>query len=110
MGLIVVGVVLIVFPLSVRIGALRTARRNNRAMAKPRSWVVRSPMLWMGVVFVTIGINKTAGSIALGLGMVVLLVLTVRALVKAPGSIRRGWRHIGDPDSWRGKGSNATGR
>jgi O-antigen/teichoic acid export membrane protein len=110
MGLIVVGALMIAFPLSVRIAALRAVRRSKRAMARPRSWVLRSPGLWAGVVVVTIGINQTAGSIAFGVGMVVLLVLTVRALVKAPGSIRRGWRHIGDPDSWRGKAPNAADR
>jgi len=53
-------------------------------------------------------INQTAGTIALGLGMVLLLVLTIRALIKTPSSIRRSWRLIGDPDSWRGKASNAA--
>ena len=116
-GFIVGGALMIAWPLAIRIGALRAAERNHRVIPRPRGWVLRSPMMWAGVVWATVGINQTAGTIALAIGMLVLLVLVVRLLVlivrgliKSPPSIRRGWRRIGDPNSWRGTPSDAAER
>jgi hypothetical protein len=107
-SLIVVGSLLIALPLVLRISAVRIAKRNGRDIRRPRGWILRSPMLWAGVVVATIGINQKVGSIVLGVGMIVLAALIVRAVIKAPNSIRQGWRHIGNPDAWRGTPSDRS--
>jgi hypothetical protein len=102
MGLAIPGVLLILFPLTVRVVGLRAIRRSPKATPTPWTWVLRSPMMWAGVVLVIGAISDTAGLIAFSIGVVVLLAFVARLLINAPGATVKAWRTIGDPDAWRG--------
>ena len=102
MGLAITGALMIAFPLTMRIMALRVTSRSPKATPIPGTWTLRAPMMWAGVALVIGAISQTAGKIALGIGMVVLLAFGAKLVINAPGATRRAWRTIGDPDSWRG--------
>jgi hypothetical protein len=102
MGLAITGALMIAFPLTMRIVALRAISRSPKATPTPWTWTLRAPMMWAGVVLVIGAIDQTAGEIALGIGLVVLLAFGAKLLINAPGATLTAWRTIGDPDAWRG--------
>src|SRR5207244_8843647 len=85
MGLAVTGALMIAFPFAMRIVVLRATSRTPNATPIPWTWMLRRPMIWVGVVLVIGAISQTAGEIALGIGMVVLLAFTAKLLINAPG-------------------------
>ena len=102
-GIAIVGAAMILFTLLLRIGTLRAIARRGRSVESPWRFVLRNNfMLFACVVLITIGVNRIAGEIALAIAMVVLIVVVVRGLWRAPRTFRRGWRYLGDPEAWRG--------
>jgi hypothetical protein len=87
---------------ALRVATVRAVARRGRPINAPWRYVLKSPVLWAGVVLIAISINETVRAYVFGVGMIVLAALTLGTLLRAPRSIRGTWRCLGDPDSWRG--------